>query len=104
MFAKIGDQFNLTCVILASIPFIYLHSIFEIHQFEISSLMNWIFTACVACKNLVQTRKIQFIKLEIQAGECHINMYMYFSVKNQVQIDRRIALFEAYEWIRTDFG
>jgi len=28
--------------------------------------MNWIFTACVACKNPVQTRKkIQLIKLEI---------------------------------------
>jgi hypothetical protein len=38
-------------------PPIYLHLIFDILQFEISSLMNWIFTACVACKNPVQTRK-----------------------------------------------
>ena len=38
-------------------PPIYLHLIFEILQFEISSLMNWIFTGCVACKNPVQTRK-----------------------------------------------
>ena len=35
-------------------------------EFEILCLMNLIFTACVACKNCVQSRtKINFIKLEI---------------------------------------
>ena len=32
------------------IPFIYLHFIFAILQFEISSLMNWIFLSAAAFK------------------------------------------------------
>jgi hypothetical protein len=48
---------------------IYLHSIFEILQFEISSLMNisnWNFTGYSSQKNPVQTRK----KISIfQTGE-----------------------------------
>ena len=48
------------------IPPIYLHLIFPILQFEISSLMNWIFLPAVACKIQVWNRpKINFIKLDI---------------------------------------
>ena len=55
-------------------PPIYMHLIFVILEFEISSLMNWIFfpslnwifAGYTGSKNPVQTRKkIQFIKLEI---------------------------------------
>ena len=56
----------------------YLHLIFKILQFEISSLVNLIFQSISNLnfrsyrrpKNSVQTRKrIQFIKLDIQTGE-----------------------------------
>ena len=47
-------------------PPIYLHLIFAILQFKISSKMNWIFVLAVACKIQVWNRlKIQFIKLDI---------------------------------------
>ena len=47
-------------------PPIYLHLIFDILEFEISSLMNWIFAGYTGSKNPVQTRtKIQFIILEL---------------------------------------
>ena len=50
---------------------------FSIYHRIAACAINLIITACVACKNPVQTRKIiQFIKLE--------------NVKHQVQIDRRI--------------
>ena len=53
------------------IPFIYLHFIFAILQFEISSLMNWIFLSAASCKIQFWNRpKIRFLKLEIfQTGE-----------------------------------
>ena len=45
---------------------IYLHLIFEILQFEISSLLNWIFLPAVVCKIQVCNRlKIKFTKLDI---------------------------------------
>ena len=45
---------------------IYLQLIFAILQFEILSLMNWIFLPAVACKTQVWNRlKIHFIKLNI---------------------------------------
>ena len=66
-------QVSFTAIICHNSP-IYLHSIFDILEFEISSLMNWIFFPSLnwifagyrGSKNPVQTRKkIQFIKLEI---------------------------------------
>ena len=58
----------------ATIPPIYLNWIFQILQFEIVSLMNWIFfpslnwifVGYTGSNNPVQTgKKYQFIKLEI---------------------------------------
>ena len=47
-------------------PPIYLHLIFATLQFEILSLMNWIFLPAIACKIPVWNRlKIKFIKLDI---------------------------------------
>jgi hypothetical protein len=57
-----------------------LHLIFDILQFEIWNLMNWIFAGYTCRKNPVQTRKkIQLIKLE--------------NFKNQVQIDMGDGIF-----------
>ena len=51
---------------LLPIPPIYRHLIFDIIEFEISSLMSWIFAGYAGSKNPIQTRKkIQFIKMEI---------------------------------------
>ena len=54
---------------------IYLHLIFGILQFEISSLMNWIFLPAVVCK--IQVHQTGYFKLE--------------NYKNRVQIDRRLV-------------
>ena len=52
-------------------PLIYLHLIFSIFQFEISSLMNWIFLPPLAGKIQVWNRlKIKFIKLLDTISNC----------------------------------
>ena len=39
---------------------------FKFDELDFFPILNWMFTACVTCKNPVQTRKrIQFIKLKI---------------------------------------
>jgi hypothetical protein len=59
----------------------FLKSLFhEIFELDFLSISNLIFTACVACKNLVQN--IQKIKFRNQF--CKIEI-----LKIQVQIDRR---------------
>ena len=68
-------------------PPIYLHLIFDILQFEISSLMNWIFF-------LVWTgflQATQAVKIQLKLGKNPIHQTRNFkleNVKNQVQIDR----------------
>ena len=53
------------------IPPNYLHLIFAILQFEILSLMNWIFLSAVACKvQALNGLNIQLIKLDI--SNCRI--------------------------------
>ena len=53
---------------------------FEFDELDFFPCLNWIFTACVACKNPVQTRKKNHVH---QTWNFKLN-----NVKNQVQIDR----------------
>ena len=64
------------------IPAIYLHLIFAILQFEISSLMNWIFLPAVACKIQVWNKPCK--NLVHWIGDSKLE-----NCKNQLQIDRR---------------
>ena len=70
-------QHCLKCLLLHTHPiYLYLtfhfwHSLiwnFEFDELDFFPSLNWIFTACVACKNPVQTlKKIRFIKLGISS-------------------------------------
>ena len=74
------------CTIPSSL-LIYLHLIFDILQFEISSLMNWIFF--IVWNGLLQTT--QAVKIQFKLGKKSTLSTQNFkleNVKNQVQIDR----------------
>jgi hypothetical protein len=69
---------------ISYIPLIYLHLIFDIIEFEVSSLMNWICAGYTGSKNPVLTRKKNPV---YQTGNFKLE-----NVKNQVQIDRGLKV------------
>ena len=75
---------------LAFSPPIYLHLIFVILQFELSSSMIWIFTVHISNMNFTNCSRQ---KIPVQTRKKHpVHQTQYFKLehcKNQVQIDRR---------------
>ena len=71
-------------------PPIYLHSIFEILHFEISSLMNLIFSLFQTW--ILQARASRKIQIKLDKNPAHPTGYLTRdNCKNQVQIDRGLS-------------
>ena len=85
-----------------NMPPIYLHLIFDILQFEISSLMNWIFfLVWTGFLQATQAVKIQF-KLGKKSTLSTQNFKLE-NVKNQVQIDRGLGKIQFNIYIEVFF-